>query len=86
MKFLPKKGIKKITSTTQKGMNLKVIGYKIKQLLVSKLLAENLGVANPCMNRFKLTANKYNFVIIISLNRIYHYREDISVHFQHIFR
>lgn len=67
-------------------MNLKVIGYKTKQFLVSKLLVENLEVAKPCMNRLKLTANKYNFVIKISLNLIYQYREDINVHFQHIFR
>ena len=67
-------------------MNLKVIGYKTKQFLVSKLLVENLEVAKPYMNRLKLTANKYNFVIKISLNLIYQYREDISVHFQHICR
>ena len=67
-------------------MNLKVIGYKTKQILVSKRLVENLEAAKPCMNRLKLTVNKYNFVIKISLNLIYQYREDISVHFQHIFR
>lgn len=67
-------------------MNLKVIGYKTKQFLVSKRLVENLEVAKPCMNRLKLTVNKYNFVIKISLNLIYQYREDSSVHFQHIFR
>lgn len=67
-------------------MNLKVIGYKTKQFLVSKRLVENLEVAKPCMNRLKLTVNKYNFVIKISLNLIYQYREDIIVHFQHIFR
>ena len=67
-------------------MNLKVIGYKTKQFLVSKRLVENLEVAKPCMNRLKLTVNKYNFVIKISLNLIYQYREDIRVHFQHIFR
>ena len=67
-------------------MNLKVIGYKTKQFLVSKRLVENLEIAKPCMNRLKLTVNKYNFVIKISLNLIYQYREDISVHFQNIFR
>ena len=67
-------------------MNLKVIGYKTKQFLVSKRLVENLEFAKPCMNRLRLTVNKYNFVIKISLNLIYQYREDISVHFQHIFR
>lgn len=67
-------------------MNLKVIGYKTKQFLVSKRLVENLEVAKPCMSRLKLTVNKYNFVIKISLNLIYQHREDISVHFQHIFR
>lgn len=67
-------------------MNVKVIGYKTKQFLVSKLLVENLEAAKPCMNRLKLTANRYNFVIKISPNLIYQYREDISVHFQHIFR
>lgn len=67
-------------------MNPKVIGYKTKQFLVSKRLVENLEVAKPCMNRLKLTVNKYNFVIKISLNLIYQYREDIRVHFQHIFR
>lgn len=51
-------------------MNLKVIGYKTKQFLVSKRLVENLEVAKPCMNRLKLTVNKYNFVIKISLNLI----------------